>query len=185
MATRTPSPVIAVFGGSEAEPGSAVYRDAMEVGRLLAEAGCAVINGGYGGVMEASARGAREAGGATLGVTMSAFAGRGGANRFIETEIEEPDLFARTARLIESAAGFIILPGKSGTLAELAFLWALRRADLLGPKPIVLLGTLWEELLRQLRTLDVVNEPELSATRIAFNPGQATEAVLSPIQGKR
>src|SRR5947209_20617472 len=112
MPASKPSALVAVFGSSAAGHDSPECRAAFEVGRLLAEAGCAVINGGYGGVMEASARGAREAGGATLGVTMSAFAGRGGANRFIETEIEEPDLFARTARLIESAAGFIMLPGK-------------------------------------------------------------------------
>ena len=180
-----PSRVIAVFGGSEAAPDSPEYRDAREVGRLLAAAGCVVINGGYGGVMEASARGAREAGGSTIGVTTRAFARRGSANRFIVTEHREPDLFDRTRRLIESASAFIILPGKSGTLAELAFLWALIRAGLLGARPIVLLGTVWEGLLRELETRGLVGGPEIAATRIARGPGEAVELVLLSPQGSR
>ncbi len=180
-----PPRAVAVFGSSEAAPESIEYRHAFEVGRLLACAGWAVVNGGYGGVMEASARGAREAGGAAIGVTTRAFAHRGAANRFIETEIRELDLHDRTRRLIEASSAFIILPGKSGTLAEVAFLWALRRANLLGPKPIVLLGTIWAELLRGLRSLDLVGEPEIAETRIALSPSEAVEHVLVSLQGVR
>jgi uncharacterized protein (TIGR00730 family) len=176
---------IAVFGGSEAAAGTADYQNAVEVGRLIASAGWAVVNGGYGGVMEASARGARDAGGRTLGVTTRAFSGRGGPNPYIDTELPEADLHDRTRRLIESASAFIILPGKSGTLAELSFLWALRRAGLLGPKPIVLLGTIWAELLRTLRGLNLVGEPELAVTRIALSPSEAVNSILASFQGVR
>jgi uncharacterized protein (TIGR00730 family) len=176
---------IAVFGGSEAAPETIEYRNARELGRLIASAGWAIINGGYGGVMEASARGARDAGGRTIGVTTRAFAHRGGPNLYIETELTEADLHDRTRRLIESASAFIILPGKSGTLAELSFLWALQRAGLLGPKPIVLLGTIWAELLRTLRGLNLVGDPELAVTRIALSPSEAVNAILASLQGVR
>jgi uncharacterized protein (TIGR00725 family) len=156
------------------------------VGRRLAEAGFVVVNGGYGGVMEASARGAREAGGRTLGVTTSAFAFRGGANPWIETERRERDLFDRTRVLIEESSGFVVLPGRSGTLAELTFLWALHKAGLLDRKPIQLLGDVWEELLPQLRRLDLLDPAVLEITAIAPGPAEAVArlaAILRPGRG--
>ncbi|PYS95604.1 MAG: DNA-binding protein [Acidobacteria bacterium] len=182
---RSPGRAVAVFGGSDSLPGSPEYRDAYEVGRLLAIAGIAVVNGGYGGVMEASARGAREAGGHSIGVTTRAFRARPSANPFIETEHSEDDLFLRTRRLIETARAFIILPGKAGTLAELSFLWALQKADLLGPKPILVLGKVWEDLLRVLRTANLLEEEAAAATRVAGSPQEAVEAVTLSLQGSR
>jgi uncharacterized protein (TIGR00730 family) len=174
VSSAPPGPPIAVFGASDAAPDSAAYRQALEVGRRLAEAGYAVVNGGYGGTMEASARGAAEAGGRAIGVTTRAFASlRTGGNRFLTEERSEADLFDRTRTLIETAAGFIVLPGKSGTLAELAFLWALHRAGLLGGKPILLLGAPWAELLGHLERLRLAGVPELRATQIAASPEEA------------
>ncbi len=177
MPPDAPPEVVAVFGASDAPDGSAAWREAYDVGRLLAQAGFTLINGGYGGVMEASARGAREAGGRTIGVTTRAFSWRGGANSWVETEWREADLFDRTRRLIETAAAFIILAGRSGTLAELSFLWALERAGLLGPKPIVLLGDVWDGLVPELRRRSLIGEPEAATTRLARSPGEAVEGV--------
>ena len=59
---------IAVFGSSEPEAGSAPYETAYRLGTLLAAARHPVVTGGYGGVMEAASRGAREAGGTTIGI---------------------------------------------------------------------------------------------------------------------
>ncbi|MBZ5546303.1 MAG: hypothetical protein LAO07_22005, partial [Acidobacteriia bacterium] len=53
--------IVTVFGSSHPAEGSAAYEDARRLGRLLVEGGLAVCSGGYGGLMEASARGAREA----------------------------------------------------------------------------------------------------------------------------
>ena len=178
-----PSPV-AVFGSSEPLPGSAAYQQAFEIGLLLGEAGFPVINGGYGGVMEASARGARQAGTRTIGVTVAAFAHRAGANPFIDNEFREQDLYDRTRRLIEEAAGFVVLPGRAGTLAELAFLWALCRAGLHGSKPIVLMGPVWQRLLHNLRELDILGEPELAATSVADSPAAAVDLVRRLLSGR-
>ena len=60
---------VAVFGSSQTIPDSADWRDAVHVGRRLAEAGLEVITGGYGGTMEAASLGASEAGGRVVGVT--------------------------------------------------------------------------------------------------------------------
>jgi hypothetical protein len=67
---------IAVLGRADLEPGTPDYRDAIELGRLIAREGWTAVTGGYGGAMEAVSRGAFEAGGETEGVVCSAFEGR-------------------------------------------------------------------------------------------------------------
>ncbi|MCK4850323.1 MAG: hypothetical protein KAT11_03175, partial [Phycisphaerae bacterium] len=66
--------IITVFGSYEPKTGSAEYEQAYQVGYELAKAGFVVANGGYAGTMEASAKGAKEAGGETIGVSCRAFA---------------------------------------------------------------------------------------------------------------
>ncbi len=185
MSTVTGQSAIAVFGSSEPSEESPAYREALEVGGLLATAGFTVINGGYGGVMEASARGAKEAGGTTIGVTIRAFRRRSGANRFIDTEFCEKDLFERTRKLIETATGFIVLQGGSGTLSELTFLWALQKADLLGSRPILLVGPVWAETLDQLRRLRLVHEADLASTSMAATPREAVDMMARSLRGVR
>ncbi len=165
-------PAIAVFGSSEPLPGAPLYEQALRLGRLLAEAGHPVVTGGYGGVMEAASRGAREAGGQTIGETCEIFRDRK-PNGYVDREIATADLHARTQRLIELSAGFVILSGKAGTLSELALLWALQRAGCLAERRVVLLGDPWRELLRFLAERDLLEPAQLSVTRVAETPEQA------------
>jgi hypothetical protein len=170
---------VAVFGSSEPVDGHPVYHLARRVGHLLAGAGCVVLNGGYGGVMEACSRGASEAGGHVIGVTVASFSGRA-ANPFITEERRESDLFGRTRRLIEEADAFIILPGRSGTLAELTLVWALVRARQMTDRPVALLGDCWPRLLDTLRNLDFLEPRLLDMTRCALTPEEAVGWALSP-----
>lgn len=169
---------VAVFGSSEPAPEEALYRLARQVGRLLAVAGCRVLNGGYGGVMEAASLGAREAGGGAIGITVAAFTDRL-PNRYLVEERREPDLHGRTRRLIEGADAFIILPGRSGTLAELALVWALVRARQMPEKPVALLGEGWFELVETLRRLDFLEPRLLTLTRCTSTPEEAVAWALS------
>ena len=77
--------IITVFGSSRPREDHADYEEARSLGRALAKAGFAVCSGGYGGVMEAASRGAKEAGGKTYGVTAEFFKPK--ANAWIDTEI--------------------------------------------------------------------------------------------------
>ncbi len=132
--------LVAVFGSADPQEGDSLYELAREVGGCLVAAGYGVVTGGYGGVMEGASRGAAEAGGAAVGVTCANFLGRT-PNRFLTETREENDLVARTGALVEAACGYIVLHGKSGTLAELTLVWALHRAGSLGRRPVVLWGT--------------------------------------------
>jgi uncharacterized protein (TIGR00730 family) len=171
---------VAVFGSSEPAPGHPLYEEARRIGRLLAGAGFGVVNGGYGGVMEGASRGAREAGGAAIGVTTKDFA-RGSGNPWLSVEHSEEDLFARTRRLIEISAAYIILPGKAGTLAEAAFLWALHRARLLNGKPIILVGPFWSGFVEQLVARDLLGTEQAAATSFAAGAEEAVDLIRSQV----
>jgi len=143
--------VIAVFGASAAEPGDGLYEQGIACGRHLAESGYAVVTGGYGGVMEAVSRGAREAGGRVIGVTApDVFPDRTGANEFVTEESQAAHLVERIHELTEVSSGTITLPGSLGTLAELSIAWNLAFVARFSgslPKPVVVVGDRWASVV--------------------------------------
>ena len=138
------TPLVAVFGSGAGPPEDLDRGRAL--GLALARAGYGVINGGYGGVMDASARGASEAGGLAIGVTCKAFVDRAGANPHCTEVIEAATLVDRLAILIDRASAYVVLPGGVGTLIELALAWEHLRRDLVTPRPLVV----WEEPWRRI-----------------------------------
>ena len=138
---------VTVFGTGRAKPGDKNYALAEQLGRSLAGAGFAIANGGYGGTMEALAKGASVTGGEVIGVTCSAF-GRDSGNKYLSREIVTTSLIDRLDTLIKLGSAYVVLPGGTGTLLELAFVWELRNKGFLGEdKPIILLGEYWRELV--------------------------------------
>lgn len=181
LATST-ARAVAVFGSSDPSESDADYALARRLGGLLGAAGFLVVTGGYGGVMEAASRGAVEAGGRALGITARALAPlRASPNRWLTEHFEAEDLFDRTRELMHRSHGYIILPGKAGTLAELTFLWALHRARLLGDRPIVLLGAPWRGFLQQVGALNLLDGAQLEITHVAATPEEAVALVARAI----
>ena len=166
------SKTVAVFGGSRAQPGSAEYAEAYAVGKLLARAGFIVMNGGYAGTMEASARGAKENGGRAVGVLSDEFA-RLAPNAYLDETRRSEDLFARIRQMQRGAHGFIVLKGSMGTLAELALVWNLAKIDQKHRKPIILLGDAWAAVLRSFRDHLPVTDEEAGLLRVAALPEEA------------
>ena len=126
---------VAVVGAADCD--EEAYERARDVGRLLAEAGCTLLTGGPGGVMEAASRGASEAGGSVVGVLPGNDAAA--ANGWVQTAIATGCGEARNAMLVNSADGVVAVAGGWGTLSELAF--ALKRGV-----PAVGLGSFEETL---------------------------------------
>ncbi|MBN1391217.1 MAG: LOG family protein [Sedimentisphaerales bacterium] len=138
--------IITIFGTANAKFGEPAYTLAYETGRLLARAGFAIANGGYGGTMLAAAKGAIEAGGHTIGVTCSAFEGSK-ANEYIASEIITGSLDERLDALIKLGQAYVVLPGGTGTLLELAKVWELKNKGFIKEdKPIILVGGFWKPL---------------------------------------
>jgi uncharacterized protein (TIGR00730 family) len=141
--------VITVFGSSRPIEGDEEYQLAYEVGKQLSLAGFTVCNGGFGGIMEASARGAKKAGGETIGVTFN-IKGRA-ANSWIDENIHVPALIDRMMKLVELGDAYVVLKGGTGTLLELAAVWEFINKGLLAKKPIVIIGDFWSGVVESLR----------------------------------
>jgi uncharacterized protein (TIGR00725 family) len=100
--------------------------------------------------MEASARGAREAGGHTIGITCSLWPRP--ANQWIQEEVRTLSFSERIMTLITRGDTYVVLPGGTGTLAELAMAWELMNksvpsATMGGKKPLLLLGSYWQPVI--------------------------------------
>src|SRR5438309_2260934 len=108
---------ITVFGGSRVEPGSDEYSAAMRLGHELASRGFEVVTGGYNGTMEAISRGAKEAGGRVVGVTVEVIAKNFQRlpNEYLDQEIQTAALLERIDKLVELGSAYVVLPGGSGT----------------------------------------------------------------------
>ena len=170
--------VVTIFGTGRAKSGDAVYMLAAEMGRLLGQSGFVVANGGYGGTMLASAKGAVEAGGETIGVTCRAFK-RGSANAYVRREIVTGSLDERLRTLIGVGQGYVVLPGGTGTLLELAMVWELKNKGFLdGRRPIILVGDFWKPLLDLL----VKDDPESGGcVYCADGPEQVRDILMETI----
>jgi uncharacterized protein (TIGR00725 family) len=123
---------VAVVGGYEVGPDTLAY--AEEVGRLLATNGVILITGGRRGVAEAASRGARQAGGLTVGILPGR--DRAEANPWVQVAVPTGLGDTRNALVVMGADAVIALAGQYGTLSEIAF-------ALVSSTPIIALGS-WE-----------------------------------------
>jgi uncharacterized protein (TIGR00725 family) len=136
--------------------GSGVEHEARaeEVGRLLAERGCTVVCGGHGEVMAAAARGAKSAGGTTIGILPGER--RADANEWVDHVIVTGIGHARNLAVVASGEAVIAVGGEWGTLAEIGFARTLGR-------PVVILEPGWE----------------IDGVERAASPAEAVERALS------
>jgi uncharacterized protein (TIGR00725 family) len=111
---------VAVIGSGAEHEGRA-----EEVGRLLAERGCTVVTGGLGEVMAAAARGAKAAGGTTIGILPGE--DRAGANEWLDHVVVTGIGHARNLAVVGSGEAVIAVGGSWGTLAEIGFAMRLGR----------------------------------------------------------
>ena len=144
--------IVTVFGSSRPREGDTEYEGARELGKRLAQRGLAVCSGGYGGVMEGASRGAKEAGGATYGVTAEFF--RRSANEWIDTEVRMKTWEERLFELIRLADGFAVCKGGTGTLVELAVVWEMLNKSVMPSKPIAVIGDFWRPILDRVREVE-------------------------------
>jgi uncharacterized protein (TIGR00730 family) len=137
---------VTVFGGAAARPGDESYREAQQLGSLLAESGHTVLTGGYMGTMEAASRGAAEAGGHVIGVTCGEIERwrNSRANPWVQEEWKVESLMERLSLLMDRADAAIALPGGPGTLAEISLLWNRMIIAAAPTRPLILVGAGWQ-----------------------------------------
>jgi uncharacterized protein (TIGR00725 family) len=146
--------IITIFGSSRPRADEAEYDEARSLGKALAKNGFAICTGGYGGVMEAASRGAKEAGGKTYGVTAEFFRGAK-ANAWVDVEVRMQTWEQRLFELVKLGDGFAACKGGTGTLVELAVVWEMRNKSVMAGKPIVALGNFWAPVLERVREVEL------------------------------
>lgn len=173
---------VSVFGSARTKAGHADYAAGETVGRLLVEAGYAVITGGGPGIMEAANKGAAEAGGTSVGLGIE-LPFEQGVNEYVNLGINFRYFFARKTMFLKYAQGFIVMPGGFGTFDELFEAVTLVQTHKVTQFPIVLVGTrYWGGLLEWVRTTALeqgtISEADLDIVHLTDDPADAVRHVV-------
>jgi len=176
-------PCVTVFGSARFTEDHPYYAMGREVGRRLAEAGYNVMTGGGPGIMEAANRGAREAGGLSIGCNIQ-LPMEQEPNPYLDHFVEFEHFFVRKVMLVKYSSAFIVLPGGFGTLDEAFEVMTLIQTRKLESFPVVALGgAYWEELTEFLTNTLVsegtISSADLQLIKLADSPAAAVEYILS------
>jgi len=168
---------VAVFGSARTPPGDPDYEAAVEIGRLLAQRDRAVITGGGPGLMEAANKGAHEAGGLSIGLTIE-LPREQGRNPYVNLGVDFRYFFVRKTMFVKYSEAFIVMPGGFGTLDELFEALVLIQTGKVRDFPLVLYRRAhWEGLIDWMRqvTLDegFIQPEDLDRILIADTPAEA------------
>jgi uncharacterized protein (TIGR00725 family) len=170
--------LISIFGPSECNSESALYKTSERLGALLGDAGFAVVNGGYTGVMEAVSKGVHSAGGGVIGVTAEVYFARGREpNEFLTKEIKVKSANDQLMELIDLADAYIACGISAGTLVEVATAWDYMLKEFMEEKPLILMGKEWRELCNVLFAQDAYKGKEPFVTSV-LTPEEAVGKLL-------
>ena len=140
-------PCVTIFGSARFTEAHPYYQIAREVGAELARAGFAVMTGGGGGIMEAANRGAKEAGGLSLGCNIQ-LPREQKPNRYLDKFILFQHFFVRKVLLVKYSSAFVVMPGGFGTLDEAFEIATLMQTHKLERFPVIAVGTeFWDKLV--------------------------------------
>ena len=139
-ALATVGPAVSVFGSARVGPNHRQYKSARQLGRLLAEAGYAVITGGGPGIMEAANRGCHEAGGLSVGCNIE-LPMEQDLNPYVDLGVQFRYFFVRKTMFVKYADAFVIYPGGFGTLDELFEALTLIQTKRIRDFPVILIGS--------------------------------------------
>jgi uncharacterized protein (TIGR00730 family) len=140
-------PAVSIFGSARTKPGTKYYEMAREVAFKLSKEGFAIITGGGGGIMEAANRGAREAGGKSVGLNIE-LPQEQIPNLYQNLSLHFRYFFCRKVMFLKYANGFVVMPGGYGTLDELFESMVLIQTLKQAYFPVILMGSeYWQGLV--------------------------------------
>ena len=174
-------PCVTVFGSARFSEDHEYYALARDMGAALARLGYAVMTGGGPGLMEAANRGAREAGGLSLGCNIS-LPREQEPNPYLDKFIEFEHFFVRKVMLVKYSSAFVVMPGGFGTLDEAFEVATLIQTGKLERFPIVGLGGDFWTQLRTFARQTMLTQGVISEDDIAFvHPAESIEEALQYI----
>ena len=145
-------PCVTVFGSARFGPDNRWYQLARDVSAALSREGFTILTGGGPGIMEAANRGARDAGGLSVGCNIT-LPHEQQPNPYLDRFVEFRYFFVRKVMLVKYSYAFVVLPGGFGTMDELFEAATLIQTRKIEDFPLVLMGVeYWQPLLQFLRT---------------------------------
>jgi uncharacterized protein (TIGR00730 family) len=176
-------PCVSIFGSARAKPESPYYKLAEEIAYKLCSEGYGIITGGGPGIMEAANKGAKAAGGKSVGLNIE-LPFEQTSNPYIDHDklITFDYFFVRKLMFIKYAQGFIVMPGGFGTMDELFEALTLIQTKKIGKFPIVMVGKeYWSGMLGWIKTVlieeKMVDEGDLNLFFIAEDANHAVKHI--------
>jgi len=181
-------PAVTVFGSARIRPKNRHYRLAVQLGRLLAKSGYAVITGGGPGIMEAASKGAYEAKGITVGLNID-LPSEQQTNRYVNRPFEFRYFFIRKVCFVKYASAFVMFPGGYGTLDELFEALTLVQTDRIDKIPVILIGRRhYEGLIQWMRKRLVASRliarDDIELFHLTDSPSEAVR-IIQQFHGNR
>ncbi len=172
---------VSIFGSSRTRPDNKYYKLTEEIAYLLAKAGYAIITGSGPGIMEAANKGARRAGGHSVGLNIQ-IPMEQKTNKYVDTLLDFRYFFVRKVMFVKYAKAFVIMPGGYGTLDEFTEAINLIQTERIQKFPVVLFGSeYWRGMLDWLKGTVLKNgnisKEDLSIFTVADNPVEVVEAI--------
>ena len=179
---------VTIFGSARTTPEDPQYLAAQEVARLLAQEGFAIITGAGPGIMEAANRGAKLAGGRSIGCNIE-LPFEQGANPYVDTLINFRYFFVRKTMFIKYSNAFIIFPGGFGTLDEAFEALTLIQTGKIYQFPVILFGRhYWAGLIRwiQARVLgeQKISPGDMDLMIMTDDPSEAVKLVVKAYESQ-
>ncbi|MDD4981710.1 MAG: TIGR00730 family Rossman fold protein [Candidatus Omnitrophota bacterium] len=172
---------VSIFGSARTKPGSPHYKLGEEVAYYIAKAGYAVITGSGSGLMEAANKGAKRAGGHSIGLNIH-IPSEQKPNRYVDTLLDFRYFFVRKVMFVKYAKAFIILPGGYGTLDEFFEAITLIQTQRIPKFPVVLFNSrYWQGLLdwlkKSLLKHGSISKDDLDIFTLVDKPSEAAQVI--------
>ena len=174
-------PAVSIFGSARFKPRNKFYRKTVEVARLLAENGYAIITGGGPGLMEAANKGAVLGGGQSIGLNIT-LPKEQKPNPYQNKALHFRYFFARKVMFVKYAMGYVCMPGGFGTLDEFFEALTLIQTHKIYPFPLILFGTeYWAPILDFMRNTmlkhGTIDKEELNIIKVTDDPQQVLKII--------
>lgn len=172
---------VSIFGSARVGPGDPLYAETESLARLLVEAGYQVITGGGPGIMEAGNKGARDAGGDSVGLHIH-LPFEQAPNTFMTTRCDFRYFFVRKMMFVKYAVAYVVMPGGIGTMDELFEAMVLIQTRRIKPFPVVLYsrdywGGLLEWMEKTMVPRGFAGERDTSLFALVDTPEEAVEYI--------
>jgi uncharacterized protein (TIGR00730 family) len=174
-------PCVTVFGSARFYEDHGYYRMAQHAGAALARAGFTVMTGGGPGIMEAANRGAKEAGGYSVGCNIR-LAHEQHPNPYLDRWITFDHFYVRKLMLVKYSYGFIVMPGGFGTLDEVFETLTLIQNQKIKEFPLIFMGSeYWQPLMNFVRhrllARKAIDPADVNRIRVTDSPKHAAELI--------